>query len=378
MKIDKQTTRYKCQDYELIRNFCLRLGKVALGEKTVSWAINNGYSTIASDYGIVPKKLERYLTASSMTSKFWSQTQLNATKKIIAYLNKDGIEPTLLKGISISSDLYSQSYYRMMRDIDILFNESDVEKVEMALPVLGYEQRSTYSKEFYRGLHHTMPWQHCKDEIWIEVHKKLFPRTSKCYSSPSFQTDTFKKEIRPGDFFGLNVFRFSYEFQIIYIASHWAERFKKVGGVTGLIDVSLIINEHNDEIDWDKIIFLANTPNVVNFVYLMLSCISSSGFLKPNINITNHLKKMDHTLGVRSHRILITFVSRYIFNGMAYGRILTVNNVALIWKHLLGERSSWVKIFIMPVIVLFPKGQTNRFSLKFQYSRIKNFFKSSK
>lgn len=367
------------QDNQLInvlQSLCLDTDKVDLDENTIKWAMQTGLSSIVFDYGNTQEcsdSVIKNLVASKLTSQFWFQTQLNATKVIVQELNKQGIVPTLLKGISISTSYYPKPHYRTMRDIDILVDNDEVESFESILPKLDYEQRSTYSKEFYDSLHHTMPWQHCKDEIWIEVHKRLFPKTSPCCNAPVFQLEVIKKEIVIDDFYGLNISRLSKEFQIVYIATHWAERFKQISGVFALLDIALIINKHDSELDWNKIISWSNTPYVSNYVYLMLQYLKKSELVSSSSNIDKCLKKLNHTLGFGVGSILNAMINYYLMKGGAFSRVLTTDNVALLWKHLLEPSFGVKKIVSIPLAVIFPKNSNKRFDVAFQYSRFKSF-----
>lgn len=366
------------QDNQLInvlQSLCLDTGKVDLDERAIKWAMQTGLSSIVFDYGNTQEcsdSVIKNLVASKLTSQFWFQTQLNATKVIVKELNQQGIVPTLLKGISISTSCYPKPHYRTMRDIDILVDVDEVEAFENVLPTLGYEQRCTYSKKFYDSLHHTMPWQHCKDEIWIEVHKRLFPKTSPCYDAPVFQLDIIKNEICTDDFYGLKVSRLSNEFQIVYIATHWAERFKHIGGVFALLDIALIINEHDSELDWNKITSLSNTPYVSNYVYLMLQYLKKSELVSSSTNIDKCLKELNHTLGFGVVSILNAMINYYLMKARAFGRVLTINNVALLWTHLLEPSFSIKKIALIPLAVIFPKNFKKRFDIAFQFSRLKS------
>jgi len=361
---------------DLLKSFCLGGKPVAINNDAVNWSIKTGLAAIVTDYGISnsngTSSVTGKLPAEKLTAQFWSQTQLTATKKIVSELNAQGIVPTLLKGISISSSYYPKPHYRMMRDIDILVDVEEIDKVEKILPCLDYKQRSTYSKKFYSTLHHTMPWQHCKDEIWIEVHKRLFPKTSPCYNSPIFQLEIIQQEKIIDDFYGLKVYRLSKEFQIVYIATHWAERFKLHGGVFALLDIALIINKHNDELDWDKIISWSNTACLSNYVYLILHYLSYSGLLKEEVSIVKYTNRLEHTLRIPSYYILSLIITNYLLAGKPFSRVLTINNISIIWKHLLSPRTSLIKVATIPLAVLFPKGKNKGFSLKFQWIRFKS------
>ncbi len=366
---------------ELLKNFCLRRKPCEIEHSALKWSMQTGLSSIAYDYAINPTTdsgLINQLTASNLTSRFWFKTQLDSTKKIISVLNEQGVVPTLLKGISISTGYYPKPFYRMMRDIDILVDEVDIEKVEKLLQELDYEQRSTYSTEFYNSLHHTMPWQHRKNEIWVEVHKRLFPETSPCYSSPVFQFEVIKQEKVVDSFYGLKVYRLSKEFQLVYIATHWAERFKQTGGVFALLDAALIINKHDDEIDWGKITSWSNSPYVSNYVYLLFQYLRRSGFLKSSEKIDRHINGLQHSLGVVCVKILNSIIDKHIIAGKSFGRVFTVNNIEIIWLHLLEPSRGYMKILLLPVAIMFPKASKDRFNLKFQFSRLRTLLNFKK
>lgn len=367
---------------DLLKSFCLGNKPVAINNDGVKWSIETGLSSIVADYGVSnpdgSTSFIEKLPAEKLTAQFWSQTQLTAIKKIVSELNAQGIVPTLLKGISISSSYYPKPHYRMMRDIDILVDVEEIDKVEKILPSLGYEQRSTYSKEFYSTLHHTMPWQHCKDEIWIEVHKRLFPKTSPCYNSPVFQLDIIQQEKIIDDFYGLKVYRLSKEFQIVYIATHWAESFKQHGGVFALLDIALIINKHNDGLDWDKIIQWSNQSYLSNYLYLLLQYLSRNGFLRRTENTNKCIAGLNHSLNLGVVSLLNYFINSYLLLGNKYGRVLTVNNTARIWTHLLEPSFSLVKVILIPVVIVFPKQGKDNFNIKLQLSRLKSLMNFSR
>ncbi|VAW97921.1 hypothetical protein MNBD_GAMMA23-2555 [hydrothermal vent metagenome] len=344
-------------------------------------SIQTGLSSIASDYvrtQTTDMVLAKLLTANKLTSQFWFQTQLDSAKNIVTKLNELGIVPTLLKGISISTSYYPKPHYRAMRDIDILVDAGEVRQVEEVLVTLGYKQHSTYSKEFYETLHHTMPWQHCKDEVWVEVHHRLFPKTSPCYNGPIFQLDVIRKERITDDFCGLRVYRLSKEFQLVYIATHWAERFKQSGGVFALLDVALIINKHDNELDWNKVVSWSNSPYVENYVYLLLQYLRKSELLNSSVKLDQHINSLQHSLGMVSRKILNSIIDNYILAGKPFGRILTVNNTEIIWQHLLEPSPSFSKVLLLPLVVIFPKGSKNKFNLKYQLSRFRTLLNYKK
>ncbi len=378
---DKSQNLRICKIKGLLKSFCTETPAINLDTNAINWLVQTGLGSIVLDYAILPSNNKipaKTLAVNKLSGQFWFQAQLNATKNIVEELNKLGIVPTLLKGMSISTSLYPKPYYRIMRDIDLLVDVDEVDKTEKILSRLGFEQRSTYSEDFYKMLHHTMPWQHSGDDVWVEVHKKLFPKTSLCSNSPVFQLNVIQKEKVPDDFYGLKVYRLGKEFQIIYIATHWAERFKQVGGMFALLDTALLINKHNDNIDWNKVIAWSNTPSVSNYVYLMLWYLDKNNLLKATINIDAHYNRIKHSLGYLALIILNKLIDDYLLEGKDFGRILTVDNTTSVWRHLLKPSPGLLKVLLIPLVIIFPEKNDKKFDFKSQWSRFKSFLNHRK
>jgi len=366
---------------KLLQSFCLDGERIKITAGDIDWLIKTGLSPIAAGYAAFDSEDDpgnKALGANNLNSKLWYQLQLNATKEIVSKFAEKGIAVTLLKGISVSEELYKTSPHRVMRDIDLLVDEEDLEQAEEILPTLGFEQTSTYSSEFYETLHHTMPWQHRKYKIWIEIHKKLFPNTSACCQAEIFTLNIIHSEKHKGDFHGMDVFYLSKEFQLVYIATHWAEKFKHIGGAFGLLDVALLINNYSEELDWDKIIAWSNIRYVSEYVYLVLQYLIRNQFLKSNIKPETQAKLLSHTQDKVSVWILNKMIDWYIIEGRSFGRMLSINNVAIIWRHLLEPGNPFKRIILIPVAIVFPRKSKKRFNLIFQFSRVMTMLTGSK
>lgn len=357
----------------LLQSFCLAGDRVNIGTDDIDWLIKTGLSPIAESYAIFDDDdglSKKKLSANNLNSKLWYQLQLSSAKEIVNKLNEIGVEVTLLKGISVSTELYLVPHFRVMRDIDLLVDEKDIERAEEILPALGFEQKSTYLYKFYERLHHTMPWQHRKYKIWIEIHKRLFPETSAGSQAKIFELNTIDSEKQKGDFYDLDVYYLSKEFQLVYIATHWAEKFKHIGGVFGLLDVAILVNNYSEELDWGKIIAWSNTRHVSDYVYIVLQYLIRNRFLKSTIKLEVHIGTITHTQSKASVWILNKLIDWYIVEGRHFGRVLSVNNVAILWQHLLEPENQFKKIVLIPFAIIFPRKSKKRFNLGFQFSRV--------
>lgn len=320
-------------------------------------------------------ELSSQLKTETLTAKFWQQTQYQAVVELISELNAHNLSPTLLKGISVGSKFYPKPYFRAMRDIDLLVEEDQIEQVERVMLKLGYKQKSHLPDSFYITHHHTIPWQHPEKEIWFEIHRGLFPPSSPCYSSNTFSIETISSEKIRSNFNDIKVYRLGYEIQILYIAIHWGESFKQIGGLFALVDTALIIN--NTEIDWDKLAQLAKEPEVANYVFFLLTYLDKYSLISNNTAKLNFYK-LNHSLSTFDIYVLEKLVTNYLVLGKPFGRILTINNVAILWKIFFSTKPSLQKLILAPVYIIFPPKSDKKFNLKFLFSRIKNFlFKSS-
>jgi hypothetical protein len=98
-----------------------------------------------------------------------------AAIELTAGLQATSVTPTFLKGISTSDEFYAPHYLRVMSDIDILIQHSEVDIVMAKIADLGYvitdEQWQAYRE---LGHHHLPEARHPKTGISIEVHTGLF------------------------------------------------------------------------------------------------------------------------------------------------------------------------------------------------------------
>ena len=374
------------QLYRLFRKIVVKdLNKTTtvLSHDTILWAIHARLGSCLIDLldtTELSSELISLLNSEELTAKFWFQTQYQMTLELISELNKINITPTLLKGISISTELYPKAYYRAMCDVDILVEEHEIEQVEKIMGKLGYEQSSLLPLPFYETHHHTIPWQHKTKDVWFEIHRKLFPQSSPSYPANIFQIENINrdKQLSPIDSKNdsLQNYRLGYELQVIYIASHWGESFKQIGGLFAFIDIALILN--NTTVKWDKLIKSANEPYIANYTYILLSYLVNNDFLNGSTT-KQQVNKIKHSLSFIDTFILNKIITNYLFLGDSYGRILTIDNVSILWELFISTKPAFKKLILAPIYIIFPPHSAQKFNLDFQVSRIKNLlFKSSR
>ncbi len=352
--------------------------KGSLSDNTARWALQARLAPVLVDTFLttdLTPALVQQLKADALTTKFWFQTQYQATLELVTELNKQKITPTLLKGMSISTAFYPKPYYRNMRDIDLLVEQQQLKQVEQIMRVLGYEQKSHLPDEFYKTHHHTKPWRHKTKDIWLEIHTGLVPASSPCSAAKVFSLATINSEKQLNNIDGKEIYRLNPELQIVYIATHWADELKQTGGLFAFADIALIIN--NTQPDYKKLIHLSSEPYIANAVYILLSYLLKNGLLRDSA-IRPYLKKISHSLVFFDQWLVYKFIDHYLITGKPFGRMLTINNIGILWKLLLSPLPAGKKLILIPVYIAFPPQANKKFNLNFQLSRIKRLlFKSS-
>jgi hypothetical protein len=124
-----------------------------------------------------------------------------------------------------------------MADLDLLVEEAAIPWVESLLCKLGYRQQSQLPREFYDTHHHRMPFVHQQRGTWVEVHRGLSPSGKALAAAGVFSHRHLTSQLRPSTFQGRPVTRLSDALQIVYIASHWAFKFKGIGGALAMLDL---------------------------------------------------------------------------------------------------------------------------------------------
>ena len=123
----------------------------------------------ALDLGIIDENDTEFSAYKNnyVLSKTRDARQLIAKDEILDILTENGIRVMLLKGLVIK-ELYPQTYYRQMTDLDILIDDENREKARLLLKSIGYEDLEITEGE---KRHFSMLK---KPAVNIEIHLSLF------------------------------------------------------------------------------------------------------------------------------------------------------------------------------------------------------------
>ena len=308
-----------------------------LKDRQVKWIIETGLGPLVwfamrKDPKIIDRPSYQNLRAASLTTRLINKIQLETLGEILGRCVGRLSPIILLKGSSMGSELYPEPHLRIMRDLDLLVEPKDQPKLETILLEMGFRQESTNSHEYYATHHHSMPFYHRERDVWVEVHRGLFPPSNKLAQLPVFSTENIRAELRPSMLGETPVMRLSRELQIAYTASHWALELKRHGGLFPLIDIVYLLKRSPCPIRWDAIFNWVQNSVAGTHLYLVLSYLHENKIIDLDNKILADLFARQRSFGILNLKIAHYLMTRYV----VVGKIpISEWRLAAFWENLL-------------------------------------------
>lgn len=165
-----------------------------------------------------------------------SFVQLSERERILDTFIEKGIAVLPLKGCLLK-EMYPQSDYREMADLDILFDASKGKQARAEMERMGYvtkqfdkSNHDNYEKPPYMG---------------VELHRDMLPKRAKTYS---YYNDVWTKAIedegRPG------CYHFSWDDYYIFMLAHAAKHYFAGGsGIRTIMDIHVFLQKYGRELN---------------------------------------------------------------------------------------------------------------------------------
>jgi len=173
----------------------------------------------------------------------------NELKFLLKILKEANIEVVLLKGTALLASVYPGLAYRFMSDIDILVQDSDLSKVQENLLANGYTQnKPTYNLQ-KKNHHHLAPIWNPANNIRIEIHWTL-GITNTVFNIDINEVWSRIQKIKIGT---MKTLILSPEDLILHLGFHLYFNFVNIMIFRTLYDITTIIQNFKDSIDWNLI-----------------------------------------------------------------------------------------------------------------------------
>jgi hypothetical protein len=230
-------------------------------DRQLHWLLQGGlgpllHHAMRAQADDLPVRWREALLAADLTARVrWSAVEGPAAALIDTCAALD-VELTLLKGISVSAQLYPEPHLRPMADIDLLLPSHLHPKVVSALtsPEGGFER---VDFPVAPGLHHDEPLRHRAQGLVVELHKALFPSYSPLSAGKLFAPDAVLQRCVPAIWLGRPVRRLPAELQLPYIAAAWFNDLTDLkvqpSFLPSLFDAVLLLRHCGAALDWQRL-----------------------------------------------------------------------------------------------------------------------------
>lgn len=255
-------------------------------------------------------------SADLTTRVIYSQLE-KATLELAGELQSIGVIPTFLKGISASQQYYTPPYLRVMGDIDVLIQDSEVNVVMARVAGLGYEMADENAHMNQICEHHLPAARHPETGVTIEVHTGLFAKAEFYSGENVFLPDNIAGQRIEFDYKGNRVARFTPEFQLIYTLSKWSVDRGWATNLKNINDAIHILKTHEAEFDWPVLNnWFAASPHLFPITAPLLHYLQATDILTIPAQLPEALACANRTLGPTKMRLLVWLLHTYPFNAV--------------------------------------------------------------
>ncbi len=358
----------------LARNDCRQLTP-DLSEEIIRWLVDAGLgpitlSSVGDKKMDLPADLQQHLLAVDLSARFESSARTDALLEILSQAGPDaGIG--LLKGMLFAHNFYAQPHFRPMGDIDLLTAPEKTNQLTKLLHDLGYINAAREEAAYFETHHHLMPFHLPGTNVWIEVHTGLFPTRSGLAGNGPFDPSQVHRRTKKTELCGFPVLSLTNEMQFFHTTVHWAEEFRRIGGMLGLLDLYMLLNHAQDELDWDWIFSQSSNSMHIAPAQLALSYLERAELLQIPADVKKSLKKYGRLCST-ALRVQHAIIDRFVVMGEQPGHFLNKTNVTTSWKTTLHHGNTPLCVSRIFWAIAFPEYESERYTLGFQMKRLRN------
>ena len=215
---------------------------------------------LAEAESIIPKDVLLKLRKKYLANAYRNTVLFHQLSELVVLLNKKNIPVILLKGAHLAEFVYKDIALRPMSDLDILVKEENLsETVQIAFSA-GYQffydkqktkekNNDSYSYDILRYYKHFQPLIHSETKCLLEIHCFI----TEVGSPFQVPVSDLWQSSQPAILNGNTVSLLSPEDLIIHLCLHAAYDHLFDFGLGALYDISQIIDNYGENINWDEV-----------------------------------------------------------------------------------------------------------------------------
>jgi hypothetical protein len=117
----------------------------------------------------------------------------------------------------------------------------------------------------------------------------------------------------------MEVRRLSLELQLVYLASHWAQDFIRIGGLVALADTIYLLKHAGTDFQWEWILRAVNRSIPATYLYLLLSYIVRYDLVKVAAEVMRDLAFSQISFGSLGLKMMHRMIDVYLVKATESG-----------------------------------------------------------
>ncbi len=208
---------------------------------------------------------------------------------LIGLLKSENIDIILLKGAAMTEHYYHDLSVRPMVDLDIMVPYEQLSKVETVFRKHGWKPDKLLARGEYH-YKHSLSWRN-RFSFSVDLHWFLFEEA--CFHNEF--NNIFWQHVMPVKFRGHDVFILDPTNQIFHLIVHGYGRDKQPD-VRWLIDILAVIHHQREQIDWHRLIEIADRIRMSLILRTVLLFVHNNQLaeIPDNVLATLQSKKIPH------------------------------------------------------------------------------------
>jgi len=199
----------------------------------------------------LPVSIRRSLSLLAKRHRKNAEVRLQVLKEVLTLFESNELQPIVIKGAALCTTLYTDPGLRPMRDIDLLFRPSEVDRAQALMRDAGFVQ----STAPIPSDHYHLPSLQKKVNgvnICFELHRGLYPNCPPYY--PEVDVDYLLQAGKVIEIGGCKATTFNDEETLHYLYQHafraplTYEHFKLINAA----DIISFVEKHFNNLDWQQ------------------------------------------------------------------------------------------------------------------------------
>jgi hypothetical protein len=273
--------------------------------------------------GQLPPTWREALRSADLTARLAHADRVETALEVVERCAERHIPAVLLKGISVSDQLYPAEHLRPMTDVDVLVPQEAYAGLEQTLLQRGYERLEHLAVP---GHHHGAPLRHTRLRTVVELHTGLFPPDSPLSEGSTFASQRMLRQSIASHYHGRPVRRLASEDQLAYVASSWFNDLTNCrphpSFLASAFDAAYLLGAWGRTFDWDGLLDALDNDWARASLHLMVSYLPRYGVEPPPPAALTRLARQQRLVGPLQFRLIHRMLDRQQFGGRPWNHAL--------------------------------------------------------